>query len=192
MPVAAGAFHMLDGDVLDGQFGEPAPDRRAADRRPGCGSRHERSPFHCAMAQDGAIDVRNIGRVYCRRMVRAAVPGDAAVFVDDRRSDGCAFRNEARSFSSGRARRRTSRALAQGVESRLCAMLGLADDTGKIAVAHDGDETGHRARHPPSIQKFRARVLRPQHAAVQHSRQRLIVDESRPAQNLVRNVDPLN
>jgi hypothetical protein len=72
-------------------------------------------------------------------------------------------------------------------------MFGLADDAGKTAVAHDGDETGHRAGAILlQFHKFRARVLRPQHAAMQHSRQRLIVDESRPAQNLVRNVDPLN
>ena len=72
-------------------------------------------------------------------------------------------------------------------------MLGLADDAGKTAVAHDGDETGHRASAILlQFGKFRARVLRPQHAAMQHSRQCLIVDESRPAQNLVRNVDPLN
>ena len=72
-------------------------------------------------------------------------------------------------------------------------MLGLADDTGKTAVAYDCNKTGHRARAIlPQFQRVRARVLRPQHAAMQHSRQRLIVDESRPAQNLVRNVDPLN
>src|SRR5215213_6059652 len=63
-----------------------------------------RSLCHCAIAQDGAIDAWAIyGRVYCRRMVRVAVPGGAAVLlsmtVD---SDGCAFRNEARSSSSGR------------------------------------------------------------------------------------------
>jgi hypothetical protein len=72
-------------------------------------------------------------------------------------------------------------------------MLGLADDAGKIAVAYDGNKTGHCAGAIlPQSHKFRARVLRPQHAAMQLSRQRLIVDEPRPAQNLVRNVDPLN
>jgi hypothetical protein len=41
-------------------------------------------------------------------------------------------------------------------------MFGLADDTGKTAVAHDGDETCHRAGAILlQFGKFRARVLRP-------------------------------
>ena len=72
-------------------------------------------------------------------------------------------------------------------------MLGFADHAGKTAVTHDRDETGHR---PSAIllqfHELRSRVFRPQHAAVQHSRQRLIVDEARPGEHLVGNVDPLN
>ena len=72
-------------------------------------------------------------------------------------------------------------------------MFGLADDTDKTAVAHDCNKIGHCAGAILlQFRKLRARVLRPQHAAVQHSPQRLIVDESRPTQNLVGNVDPLN
>ena len=72
-------------------------------------------------------------------------------------------------------------------------MLGFADDAGKIAVTDDGDETGDRAGAVfAEFDQFRARVVRPQHAAVQHARQRLIVDEARPGEHLVGNIDPLH
>ena len=72
-------------------------------------------------------------------------------------------------------------------------MLGLADNAGKTAVAHDGNKPGYSASAVLfQFDELRARVVRPQHAAMQHSLQRLIVDEPRPAQDLVRNVDPLH
>ena len=53
-------------------------------------------------------------------------------------------------------------AFAQGVESRLRTMFGLADDTGKTAIAYDCNKTGHRARAILlQFGKFRARVVRP-------------------------------
>ena len=109
-------------------------------------------------------------------------------------SDGWAFRNEARSFSSGSALAvGPGRALAQGLKRQFRAMLGFADDACKTAVTYDRDKAGYR---PGAIllqlPEFRARILRPQHAAVQHSRQRLIVDESRSGKHLVGNVDPLD
>ena len=85
------------------------------------------------------------------------------------------------------------RALAQGLKRLLRAVLGLADDAGKTAVAHDGDETGDRAGAVfAQLEELCARVVRPQHAAMQHAWQRLIVDEARPRKHLVGNVDPLH
>ena len=72
-------------------------------------------------------------------------------------------------------------------------MLGFADDACETAVAYHRDETGYRAGtvvFQPG--EFRARVLRPQHAAVQHFRQCPIVDEARLREHLVGNVDPLH
>jgi len=83
--------------------------------------------------------------------------------------------------------------LAQGLKRGLRAMLGFADDTCEIAVAHDCDDTGNRAGavfFQP--RELRARVFRPQHAAMQHFRQGPIVDEARPREYLVGNVDPLH
>src|SRR6478752_7056632 len=72
-------------------------------------------------------------------------------------------------------------------------MLVVADNACKTAVTYDRD----KARYRPGailvqLPEFRARVLRPQYAAVQHSRHRLIVDESRSGKHLVGYVDPLD
>ena len=85
------------------------------------------------------------------------------------------------------------RALAQGLQRRFRAMLGFADDARETAVAHHSDEAGYRA-DTVVLQpgEFRARVLRPQHAAVQHFRQCPIVDEARLREHLVGDVDPLH
>ena len=46
-------------------------------------------------------------------------------------------------------------------------MFGLADDTGKTAVAYDSYETSHRTGAVLSqFQKLRSRILRTQHAPV--------------------------
>ena len=85
------------------------------------------------------------------------------------------------------------RSLAQRLQGGLGAMLGFADDAGKAAVAHDSDEAGNGARAILlQSAQLRTCVGRPEHAAVQHVRQRLIVDEARPGEHLVRNVDPRN
>ena len=72
-------------------------------------------------------------------------------------------------------------------------MLGFADDAGETSIAHDSDETGDRAGAVfLQPREFRARIFRPQHAAMQHFRQSPIVDETRPREHLVGNVDPLH
>ena len=85
------------------------------------------------------------------------------------------------------------RAFAQRLKRGFRAVLGLADDAGKIAVADHGDETGDCARAVFfDSSSFAARMVRAQHAAMQHARQRLIVDEAGPGEHLVGNVDPLH
>ena len=88
---------------------------------------------------------------------------------------------------------RPGRALAQRRQRDLGASLGLADHAREIAVAHDGDQAGNGARGIfLQTGEIGGRHLRAQHAAVQHSRQRGIVDEPRMGENLVGNVQPLN
>src|SRR5262249_34557098 len=70
--------------------------------------------------------------------------------------------------------------------------LGFAADAGKTAVADDGDKPWHFARSiVPEGAKSCARAIGPQHAAVQQSRQRRVVDKARLCKNLVRYGGPL-
>ena len=88
---------------------------------------------------------------------------------------------------------RPGRALAQRRQRGLGASLGLADHAREIAVAHDGDQAGNGARGVfLQTGELGGRQLRAQHAAVQHSRQRGIVNEPRMRENLVGNIQPLN
>ena len=83
-------------------------------------------------------------------------------------------------------------ALAQGLQRDLGAVLGFADDAREIAVADDRDQTGNGARAVLlQPREFRRRHLRSQHAAVQHAGLRLVVNETRMRENLVRNIEPL-
>ena len=56
MPVAAGAFHVLDGDVLDGQFENQRQIGAQQIDALAVGPDMNAVAVHCAMAQDGAID----------------------------------------------------------------------------------------------------------------------------------------
>ena len=88
---------------------------------------------------------------------------------------------------------RPCRALAQGLECQLCAAFAFTNHAGKAAVAHDGNKPGDGARavliHAlnPSRRRFR-----PHDPAMQHACKRDILDEARPGENFVGNVQALH
>lgn len=92
-----------------------------------------------------------------------------------------------------RLARRPCCALAQSFQRSLGAVLGFADDAREAAVPHDGDEPANRARcRFIERDELCVRHLGPQHTAMQHVRQRRVVNEARPREHLIGNVDPLN
>ena len=109
------------------------------------------------------------------------------------RRGGCAASRRAASRPAARSPRSIARpraARATAVDGRL---LGLGDDADEAAVAHHR----HDARHPlrgrgVEREQLGARRGRPQHAAVQQAVERAIVDEARPAEHLVGDVEARN
>ncbi len=98
-----------------------------------------------------------------------------------------------RGFIGQRCAGRPCCALAQGFERGLGAVFGFADDACEISVAHDRDKTGNGARAVfRKVDEFCSGELRSQHAAMQHPRQRLVVNETPMRKNLVWNIHPLN
>ena len=193
--VAAGAFHMLDRDVLDRQFEHqreigaqqidalavgPDVDAVAGPLRHRAGRRDRR--------------MRDIGA--------GILPPDGALF---RRCRGCRFLVDDRRFRRLRFQERGQlvfigqrfahgphRPLAQRLERGLRAILGFADHAREIAVAHDGDEAGHRAgavfRQSVSFARaFSGRSTRPCSIPATP-----IVDEARPREHLVGNIHALH
>ncbi len=122
-------------------------------------------------------------------------PGSGRCFpVDDRRLRRLAlqpFRQPV--FIGQRFARGPTRGLAQRLERGLRAILGLAYDAGEISIPHNGDKAGNAARAVlVQLDELRARHFRAQHPAVQHFRQRQIVNETGMREHLVGNVDALD
>src|SRR6266404_5170199 len=83
--------------------------------------------------------------------------------------------------------------LTQGAERMLRAILGLADDAGEIAIAHDGDKAGNGTRVIlGQSDESGSGEFGSQHAAMQHPGQSEIVNETGMRENLIWNIHPLN
>ena len=109
-------------------------------------------------------------------------------------SAGWAFNHSASSDFIGKGfTGRPCRALAQDADGGLRAILGFADYADEIAVAHDGNQAGNGARTMlRHVDEFGGGEFRPQHAAMQHPRQRGVVNETRMRENLVGDIQPLD
>jgi hypothetical protein len=96
-------------------------------------------------------------------------------------------------FVGQRFLRGPRRALAQHLEGGLRAILGLAHHAYKISIANNRHKAGNAARAILSqLHKLCRRNFRSQDPAMQHSWQRLIVNETGMREYLVWNVHALN
>ena len=175
----------------------PAPGRRADCRRPGSATRPAPcpAPVHCAIAQEGAIDACAMkGREYCRRMVRATCAGAAAlrsstVVV----STGWLLSQAASLVSSGRPSpalhaaplRRAARPASAAASVSATTPAKLPSRTTAMTPGNRARAGSRRARSSlaPGAAGFSTRPCsRP--GSVE------LVDEARPAEHLVGQVEP--
>ena len=151
VPIAAGAFHMLDRDVLDRQFQNQreigaekidplavGPDVDAVLRGP---LRHGAGRRDRGMRDIGA------GVLPPDRPRRFALVADAVLVSITVGSDGWAFRNEASWSSSGSASPDDHVAPLRNALMAASAPASVSLTTpAKLAVARDGDKAGNGAR----------------------------------------------
>ena len=194
MSVAAGALHMLDRNILHRKFQHQrqigAQQVNALAVRPdsnfACIPLRYRTGWRNRRMRDvGAGILPFDSPSVCAG--RGCFPG-----VDNRRFHRLRFQEGRQVVFIGQCfAARPCRALAQGLQRRLGRMLGLADDARKIPITYDGHDT--RNGICAILLQFcehSAGNFRPQHAAMQHSRQHGIVDEALPRKHLVGNVEP--
>ena len=192
VPVAAGALHVPDDDVVLAEL------LQARDRRPQLVDAlrvrpdRERPPSQTASPQDGAIEAcARYGRVNRARTERAAGGASPPVSLSTVSSRGrgdeevaeLAFRREGVLLGPD----------AAGAQRGQCAqrvLLALGDDAEEGAVPDDGDHAGDRpGRGVVEGLEDGAPRRRPQDAPVQHAVQAQVVEEPRPAGDLVRHVE---
>ena len=173
--VAAGALHMLDGDVLERQFenqrqiGAQKIDALAVgpdvDAVAGPTARWRRTARSRRARYRGGY----IAAGSCAPLRRAAAAVFVSMTVD---SDGWAFRNEARSFSSGSGSPSDHVAPLRNALSAASAPCSVSLTTPAKLPSRTMATRPATARAPSSFNStsLARDVLRSQHAAMQHSR----------------------